>query len=272
MNVGSDGEEDHRTVETTGLETALATLERDADGTVRALAAALREAKRVKAAASTGQMRDVQASLDAVARLAEGAALAAGELKAGWTFDTQAHLAGGGYTAELLAMAREAGLSAYEADERVLSYPAILQVAPGDASVLVDRQRERRIRPSVLVKALKTLQARPPRFKAEAFLEALVAAYDLVVGRDGARRGAVVKLVDVYAVLTVLPGSAREYTKAEFARDLYLLDQSGVVRTRDGRTLRLPASALTRGSGVLVTVARSGQEKVYAGICFEEPA
>jgi hypothetical protein len=66
----------------------------------------------------------------------------------------------------------------------------------------------------------------------------------------------------------VLPGSGRDYTKQEFARDLYLLDQSGKVRTNSGRTMHLPASALTRGSGTFVTVARSGQEKVYAGISF----
>ena len=80
------------------------------------------------------------------------------------------------------------------------------------------------------------------------------------------------KLVDVYAVLTVLPGSARDYTKQEFARDLYLLDQSGATSTRDGRTLSLPASALTRAGGVLTTVARTGQAKVYAGISFEGTA
>ena len=73
----------------------------------------------------------------------------------------------------------------------------------------------------------------------------------------------------MYRVLTVLPGSAREYSKQEFARDLYLLDQSEVTTTKDGRTLHLPASALTRGSGLLTTVTRSGQEKVYAGISFD---
>jgi hypothetical protein len=78
-----------------------------------------------------------------------------------------------------------------------------------------------------------------------------------------------VKLVDVYRVLTIMPGARREYDKQEFARDLYLLDQSGLTETRDGRRLHLPASALTRGSGVLVTVTRSGQQKVYAGISLE---
>jgi len=49
-----------------------------------------------------------------------------------------------------------------------------------------------------------------------------------------------------------------------------LLDQSGVTSTKDGRTMRLPASALTRGSATLTTVTQKGQDKVYGGINFEE--
>jgi hypothetical protein len=67
-----------------------------------------------------------------------------------------------------------------------------------------------------------------------------------------------------------MPGMARDYTKPEFARDVYLLDQSGIVTTRRGRRMSLPASALTRSAGVLRTVTRTGQSKDYAGISFEE--
>ena len=75
----------------------------------------------------------------------------------------------------------------------------------------------------------------------------------------------------MHRVLTVLPGAARDYTRQEFARDLYLLDQSGVVACKDGRRMTLPASALTRGrGGVLATVTRGGQTKVYAGLAFTE--
>jgi len=74
----------------------------------------------------------------------------------------------------------------------------------------------------------------------------------------------------VHRVLTLLPGAARDYTRQEFARDLYLLDQSGVVDVKDGRRMSLPASAMTRGSGVLTTVTRTGQTKVYAGLAFSE--
>ena len=130
---------------------------------------------------------------------------------------------------------------------------------------MIDKKKERRTRPSVVVAHLAALQQREPNFRPQPFIESLARAYDLVAPR----KGATVKLVDVYAVFTLLPGSARDYTKPEFARDIYLLDQSGVTTTKDGRTLRLPASALTRGSGVLSTVTRTGQVKMYAGITFE---
>ena len=69
-----------------------------------------------------------------------------------------------------------------------------------------------------------------------------------------------------------LPGAARDYTRQEFARDMYLLDQSGLVSVKDGLRMSLPASALTRGDGVLTTVTRAGQPEVYAGVAFAGPA
>ena len=44
-----------------------------------------------------------------------------------------------------------------------------------------------------------------------------------------------------------------------------------MIDTRDGRRMSLPASALTRSAGVLKTVTRSGQTKIYAGVAFTEP-
>lgn len=252
------------------LEQALAAVERDADAAVRSTAAALAEAKRVKAAAASGQLRALRQTLDGVVRLADQAAAIARDARDGWTFDEQAHFATGAFTKEVLALAAEQHLDAFEAEDRVLSYPAIVSLSTSDATVVIDKRKDRRVRPSVLVRTLQALQAQPPKFKPEAFLDALASAYDLVAATRGAQPGATVKLTDIYKVLTVLPSSARDYSRQELARDLYLLDQSGVTTTKDGRVLRLPASALTRGSGVLRTVTRSGQEKVYAGISFED--
>ncbi len=253
------------------LEQALTSLERDADAAVRSLTSALKEAKKLKAAAAAGLFRELRQGLDGAVRLAEAAAATTRDVRDGWTFDEEAYFAGGGYAKEVLALAAEEGVQAFESDDRILCYPAIVQVA-SDLTVVIDKKKDRRSRPSVLVATLKALQSKPAKFKAEAFLEALAAAYDLARGRQGARAGATVKLADVYTVLTVLPGSAKDYTKQEFARDLYLLDQDGTTRTKDGRTMHLPASALTRGSasGMFTTVSRAGQAKLYAGISFEE--
>ncbi len=256
--------------EANSLEQALADLERDADSAVRSLTSALKEAKKVKAAATTGQLRELRQALDGSVRLADAAAATTRDVRDGWTFDEEAHFAGGGYAKEVLALAAEEGVQAFESDDRILCYPAIVQVA-SDTTVVIDKKKDRRTRPSVLVATLKALQSKPPKFKAEAFLEALAAGYDLARGRSGARAGTVAKLADVYTVLTVMPGAARDYTKQEFARDLYLLDLDGTTRTKDGRTMRLPASALTRGakSDMFTTVTRTGQAKLYAGISFE---
>ncbi|HTX00670.1 MAG TPA: hypothetical protein VMD59_17960 [Acidimicrobiales bacterium] len=252
-----------------GLEEALSRLEGAADQLIQVVNATARAAKRAKAIAADGSMREMQSVLETTVQLAGEAAESARSLRDGWSFDVEGWFAAGEYKKELLAAAAAGGVSAFESDERILCYPAIVQVPTSDPSVVIDKRRERRVRPSVVVAKLRALQSREPRFKAEAFIESLAFAYDLVVASKKMRPGAAVKLVDVHRVLTAMPGAAREYTLPEFARDIYLIDQSGVVLTKGGRQMSLPASALTRSSGVLRTVTRTGQSKDYAGISFD---
>jgi hypothetical protein len=90
-----------------------------------------------------------------------------------------------------------------------------------------------------------------------------------VVVSQGKRADAVVRLVDIWSVLTMLPGQRAQYSKQEFARDLYLLDQTGITSTaRSPRTLLWSASTGTKGSGTLVTVSRNGQQQRYWGVSF----
>ncbi len=253
-----------------GIEGALAATEDQVDAAIKAAAAVTRELRKAKVGAARGQVRDLRKALAAAAGYAAESAQAAKAAEASFDFDDQGHLASGAFAEELVEAADAAGVTMVESDQRLLCYPSLIKILPGDAAVEIDRRRERRLRPSVLVALLAAAQKRPPRFRAETFLESLEAAYDLVRAKQDKRAGVVLPLVDLWSVLTLLPGQQREYSKPEFARDIYLLDASGVSTAKSGRGLRLPASTGTKGTGTLVTVARSGHPQTYWGVSFTE--
>lgn len=253
-----------------GLEEALARAEADATAAARSAAAVAGELKRARSAAASGQVRDLRRALAAAGDRAEELQQAVTQARTSYAVDEAELLASGAYAKELLATAAEAGVAMFEDDDRLLCYPSIVRVVPGDLGLEIDKRRVRGLRPSVVVAQLERAQTAGPRFKPEPFLASLLAAYDLVVARQDKSAGAIVRLLDVYAVLTLLPGQARDYSKPEFTRDLYLLDQAGVTTVGStGRRLRWAASSGTRLSGVLTTVARSGQQQRYWGIAFE---
>ncbi|TAM88389.1 MAG: hypothetical protein EPN43_08395 [Jatrophihabitans sp.] len=253
-----------------GFEGALARAESDCDAALRAGAALTRELKRARHAAALGNVRDLRRALQAVVGLAGELHGQVRDAEAGYDVNEPELLASGAFAKELLAAAAERGVSIFEEDERLLCYPSIVRILAGDLAVEVDRRRVRNLRPSVVVEQLARAQQAGPRFRPEPFLASLLAGYDLVLARQGKAAGAVVRLLDVYGVLTLLPGQARDYTKPEFARDLYLLDQSGItVVGSSERRLRWAASSGTRQAGVLSTVAKSGQQQRYWGIAFE---
>ena len=251
------------------LEETLTATERAVDSALKSAGLVTRELRKALAGARSGQVRDARKALAAALAAADGLAEEARGLHDGFDPNEQEYLASGGYTKELLAAAEAKGVTIFEEEDRLLCYPSLLRVVPGEAAVEIDKVRERRIRPSVLVDLLARTQQRAPRFKAEAFLDSLRAGYELRAASEGKKADGVVRLVDVWSVLTMLPGQRGQYSKQEFARDLYLLDQSGVTRTaRSPRELRWSASTGTKGSGVLVTVARSGQRQYYWGVAF----
>ncbi|MDT5031601.1 MAG: hypothetical protein QOC94_1772 [Actinoplanes sp.] len=252
------------------VESVLVATERALDDALRGANATVRELKRALGAARTGQVRDLRKALAAARAAADGLSTGTHTLEDTFDFDERAYLASGGYVKELLAEAAAQGLAIIEGDDdRLLCYPSLLRVLPGDAAIEIDKVRDRRLRPSVLVSALARAQERGARFKAERFLDGLRSAYELRVAADGKRADAVIRLVDIWMVLTMMPGQRTQYSRQEFARDLYLLDQSGVIRSeRSPRILRWSASTGTKGSGVLTTVARNGQEQLYWGVSF----
>jgi len=108
--------------------------------------------------------------------------------------------------------------------------------------------------------------------KLEAFLQALFDAYSKVAARGGndpLLLAPVVPLVDVYASLHWSPRQTSEYSKNEFARDIYLLHRSGLATTISGAQVSFPIS---RGvpEKTFTTTDEKGVEKRYYGIRFVE--
>ena len=251
------------------LEGVLAAIQQAADAAMKASKALTRELRNASGRARTGQLRELRKALACAQAVAATLVEQTEALNDGFDLDDQAYLSSGAYTKELLAAAEAGGVTIFEEEDRLLCYPSLLRVLPGDAAVEIDKVRERRIRPSVLVALLAGAQQRAPRFKEEAFLDSLRAGYELVVAREQKKADGVVRLVDIWSVLTMLPNQRTQYSKQEFARDLYLLDKSGVTSTaRSSRELRWSASTGTKGAGVLLTVARSGQRQYYWGVSF----
>lgn len=250
------------------LEEALARSQADAEAALRAAAAVASQLKRAKKAAVTGALRDLERSFESAEQLAGALRDAVRSARAGWQFDDRDHLASGAFAQEVLQLGRLRGLALQEQDGLIVSYPSLVRVLPNDAAIEIDRKRQRGIRPSVVVDTLSATQSRPPRFRPEPFIEALSRAYQLVLAAQGKEPGATVKLIDVYRVLTMLPGQSSAYSQQELARDIYLLDESGVDRTKDGLRMTLPASSGARTSSTLATVMRNGGLKIYYGIEF----
>ena len=110
--------------------------------------------------------------------------------------------------------------------------------------------------------------------KLEGFLQALLEAYSKVAakgGNDPLLLAPVVPLVDVYESLQWSPSQTREYSKNEFARDIYLLHRSGLDKTASGVQVSFPIS---RGvpEKTFTTTDENGVEKRYFGIRFMKVA
>lgn len=256
------------------LEKALAKTEAEAETACKAATAALRSLKKFRAATQGGNLRDLQKSLETAEQAIADLQRQFTTAKASWDFDEESYLSNGDFVNEVLATAEQTGVHIYERDDRLYCYPSLIRVLPNDRAVVIDKTRERRLRPSVLVQHLQELQNKPVRFKSETFLESLYDAYSTAVKTRGKERhdtAALVPLVEIYNLLTMLPGQAKEYSRQEFARDLYLLDQSGVATVRGGATVSFHAARGNEApSKIIPIVTKTGQAKAYYGISFTQ--
>lgn len=251
----------------TTLEAELAQVESAAQLATTTAGILVRQLKSARAAAVTGKLPELERAIaqarEQLAAVQEGL----DTLERSWSFDARGYFEGGGYTRELLEEIERQGLAAAERDGRVLCYPSIVRVLPGELALEIDRKKERRVRPGFVAAELEARRGRKAGIRPEQMVEVLYKAYQpLVTSRKGS---GVVRALEIFDLLTVLP-HAREYSKQEFARDLLQLDMSEVRTTKSGSRLFLRADTSAKGSGVLAAVTPDGEVRIYSGVEFGE--
>ncbi len=259
---------DPEVVFVTRYENACSEAEQHASDVLRATKHVERAASGIRKAAVTGDhgamgsgaalLREALSALEATAHAA---------LRS-WPFDDEqlTSYLQNGYEGELVGAAKDAGLAISVLDDRLASFPVVIQIQPTQRLVKLDTVRLSSLRPSHVAERIKAQQKKAGA-KPQQFVEVLFRAYQRTNGTSGA--GA--KLVDLYEVLTLLPESRRVYSRAEFARDVFLLDTSDVRATKTGAIVSFPAAtALKQGRDWFVVVPPSGMPKHYYGIRFQE--
>ena len=259
------------------FEQAFSDMERAASSTARSATDLTRLAKALEKAAKDGNIAAAKRAQNSMSEALNALRQEVANSVESWPFgdDEEQQYLNEGYGQELRTVAAERGLEIYERDGRMIAHPSVVRVLPSARAVRIDRRQVSTIRPTRLADILLENQKKPPRFRADRFLESLFQVYSEVTREEGpsrmmpGRQGRVVELERVYRLFTSLPGSAREYDRTDFTRDLYLLDRDGPRTTNGGLQVSFPASSGTRGSrGVFSFVASDGQVVTYYGIQF----
>ncbi len=258
------------------FEQGFAQAEESAASAVKAAQALVKAARNLEKAAKAGNISKMRDAAGRLSTSGDAAYQQVANAAAAWPFsaEDEADYLRNDYEQELIEAGQAEGLRIHLQDDVLVVFPKIVRILPDRRAVRVDRKQVPVIRPSKLVATLRHEQGRRPSFSSEQFLEALYKAYreragEGLFGTGKELRGTPIRLTDVYEALTLLPGSRRGYQRADFCRDLYLLDHSGIRQTKSGATLSFPASTGTRQAQRLSFVGPDGETMTYYAISFK---
>jgi len=245
------------------LEQSLEALQTQVEASLDRVNTLAKRLKKLKSAAQSGDLREIGKSVTDIRELVAAANEQSGALS--FEFDDTNYFPEA-FLQEVVTAAEARGLKVFAQDGKLYCYPLLVRVKGAERAVQIGKKSERGIRPSALAAKLFQLHSKPARFKPADFLGLIHRAYKHCAGKN---ESPVLTLVEIYDVLTLMPGTAKEYTRDDFARDLYLVDRSGVTTLNDGTECRFSASTGTRNTAsTLVCIAEDGSEKRYYGISF----
>ena len=261
----------------TSFEEGFATAERSADSVLTALNEAAAIARQLRKASQDGNIAAIRRLNQRLGPVTNAINQAVSNATTAWPFteEEERQYLEQSYSGELQGEAEKRGVQVFERDGRLIAHPMVMRVLPGERAVRIDRRQTSTIRPSKLLADLEKLQRSPARFRPQPFLESLYEGYVALAQADTADRlrlgavGQVVRLDSIYRLFTGLPGSRREYSPLDFARDLYTLQESGLREVRAGARVSFPASTGTRNPrGAISFVGPGGETVLFYGIQF----
>ena len=262
------------------FEKAFDNAERVADLALKANQDLAKQLRRLKKASQDGNLTAVKREQESLASTLDALTATISSARQAWSLDdaqVARHLKSKyGFAAELRRAAAEKGINVRQQNGHLICHPSLVHVMPKERAVRIDSKKVSTIRPTRLVELLARAQNAPARFRPRHFLEALYRVYlsltrESASHANGSRGSPVILLAEVYRLFTSLPGSSRDYTATDFARDLYELDRSGVTKTKSGAVVAFPASTGARTSRNLFSfIGPDGHEVKYFGIRFVE--
>lgn len=223
--------------------------------------------KQLRAAASEGHIGKMRAASERLLAMLEATRKEILDASSAWPFrpDEEESYLFSSYRQEVIKAGQIHGLDLQERDEGLLAFPFLLTIVGSERAVRINRKKVLTIRPSVLIKLLKAIQSKAPR-PPNQFLELLHRAYRLLASPESGLYGRPIALYKIYEALTILPGANTTYDEADFLRDLYLLDSSGLTKTKSGAIVSFPAATGTKGTkGTYSLVTPDGRTCVYFG-------
>ncbi len=227
--------------------------------------------QKLQKAVANGNLRDVEKLRQGARANAELVNQRAVEL-APLEFDAEAYLAeGGAFLPELQDAAVKAGVRLSERDGIIFCYPVLVRTEPELSAVRIDKKLEANVRPETLAALLKKAQSKDPKTRPERFIETLFEAYELALAKRKIDAYIDIPLTQIYEILTLLPGTEKDYTMLDFIREIYFLDSSDVHTTKKGYHISYPKSTQSRERSTksFKFVTRSGEERDYVAIKFD---
>ena len=253
------------------FEDAFDEVEKAAQAALRAGGRLAAAAKALAKAAREGDIRGIQKAREGLSSETDTARQEAANACVAWPFSSEAEeqYLREGYAEELLRSAETGGLKMQRHNGTLVAYPLVIRVLPSNRVIALNRKRVSGLRPSRLVERLKAIQNGKSRGNSQAFLEALFSAYKLTA--KGERAGTAMSLKEIFGILTLLPGT--DYSREDFARDLFTLVRSGISVTQSGARVSLPASTGTRDRrDTFVCVSPDGEIVPFYAIKFTQDA